>query len=553
MIYWRVLAMMAASIPAFAQSPPGGAPPSISPPSTSPALRGRAPALAPPAVRTPTPSTPPEVAAAPAATQPPPLPPTRDARTARTARPTRQPQEALPLGAGTQAMTLAEAERLLVDRNLAVIAARRGVDAARAQRLVSSSLPPPQVSVGNTIAQFNEAGRSPPGTQGAPTPGTIRGARFLGPDNNISLGLQVLVELGGKRTLRTRLAEENIGVAEAQVLDALRGQVFQLRQAFYAALGARANLDVALANRAGLDRTEALLRRQLRDGAIPEGDVLRFQASRVAFEADVTTNAQAYAAAIAQIAVTLAADAADFRTSEPRLSPLRNRPVTTDLLRAALSDIAFDVRGDFNAIPDLGIGRDELATAVQNRPDVVAALRQATAAGANVSLAEAARWRDVTVNAGAARSRLQQNLPADVVPLRANDQFTLQLSVPIFTRRIVEGNVGVATGQAGQADANARAALLQARADFAIAWSQMEQSRTLLRLYTTGALARAEQAYRSVEQAYGAGGSSLLEVLDALRTLNATRIAANIARANYLTSLAQLEYATGVGGISPRL
>ena len=457
-------------------------------------------------------------------------------------------QAAMPLAPGTQVMTLDAAERLLVDRNLSVIAARRGVDAARAQRLVSSSLPPPTVSVGNTFAQFNETGRPGPGARpGAPGPGAIRGARFLGPDNNIQVGLTVLVELGGKRTLRTRLAEENIGAAEALVLDAMRNQLYTLRQNFYAALGARANLEVALANRAGLDRTEALLRRQLRDGAIPEGDLLRFQASRVAFEADVTTNAQAYAAAVAQIAVALAADAADFRPTTPA------RAAPADLVRASLSAIAFDVRGAFNTLPDLGISRDELGEAVQNRPDVVAALRQASAAGANVALAEAARWRDVTVNAGAGRTRLSQNIPNSPYPLDANSQFSFQLSVPIFTRRIVEGNVGVASGQAGQADANARAALLQARADFATAWSAVEQSRALVRLYTTGALGRAEAAYRSAEQAYAAGGSSLLEVLDALRTLNATRVAANNARANYLTALAQLELATGVVGISPRL
>ena len=266
------------------------------------------------------------------------------------------------------------------------------------------------------------------------------------------------------------------------------------------------------------------------------------------------SNAQAYAAAIAQIAVALSADAADFRARPVPLSPARGRPLPPpDTLRGALSDVAFDVRGNFTTAPELGIGRDELAGAVQNRPDVVVALRQATAAGANVTLAEAARWRDVTVNAGATRNRLQQNLPNDSVPLRANDQFSIQLSVPIFTRRIVEGNVGVAAGQAGQADAVARAALLSARADFATAWSQVEQARTLLRLYTGGALSRAEQAYQSVQQAYGAGGASLLEVLDALRTLNATRVAGNTARANYLTALATLEYATGVSGIAPRL
>ena len=434
---------------------------------------------------------------------------------------------AQPAAAAAPAMTLEAAERLLVERNLAVLAARRGIDITRAQRIIASSMPPMQLSVGNTPLEFNET-----------RAGGIR-ARGLGPANNIQTTLTMVVETGGKRSLRTRLAEENIGVAEALVLDAMRTQIYALRQNFIAALAARANLDVALANRASLDRTEALLRRRLRDGAIPEGDLLRFQASRVQFEADVTSNAQAYAAAVAAVAVTLAADAADT-SARPRLPQLAALP--------------FEVQGRFTLVLELGLTRDELADAVQNRPDVVAALRQASAAGANLALAEAARWRDVTVSAGYGRTRMPQNLPdLGGSPAFANNQLTIQFGIPLFTRRIVEGGVGVATGQAAAADAQARAALLQARADFATAWSQVEQSRTLLRLYTGGALARAEAAYRSTEQAYLAGGASLLEVLDALRTLNQTRLATNQARGAYLTALANLEQATGVSGLAPRL
>ncbi len=433
-----------------------------------------------------------------------------------------------PAGDGTPALTLADAERRLVERNLAVIAARRGVDAARAQRIVAGSMPPMVLSAGNTFVEFNER-------RGA----AAERPRGLGPGNNVQTSLTMIVELGGKRELRRRFAEENIGVAEAQVLDALRTQIFALRQSFIAALAARANLDVALANRGSLDRTEALLRRRLRDGAIPEGELLRFQASRVQFDAEVAMQTQAYAAAVSAVAMTLAADAA-----EPRPAPRGG----------SLPALPFEVRGRFAQAPEPGIARAELADAVQNRPDVVAALRQANAAGANVTLAEAQRWRDVTVSGGYARTRLPQNLPE--LPGNqafANNQLSVQLSVPLFTRRIVEGNVGVASNQAAAAEALARAALLQARADFATAWVQVEQTRALLRLYTGGALSRAEQAYRSAEQAYLAGGATLLDVLDALRTLNATRVAANNARAAYLTALANLEQATGVDGLAPRL
>ncbi|WP_424813301.1 TolC family protein [Roseococcus sp. YIM B11640] len=441
--------------------------------------------------------------------------------------------QALPLPGAARPLTLAEAESMLVERNLLVVAAQRGVDAARAQRLVASSRPPMQLSAGSMVGEFNEL-RS----------GALYGARFHAPTNNVNLGLTVIVETGGKRELRTRFADENIAVAEAQVLDALRGQVFQLRQAFIAALGARANLEVALGNRGSLDRTEALLRRQLQDGALPEGDLLRFQASRVPFEADVSSAAQAYAAAVAQVAATLAMDAA--AVAPPATS-------SRDPLRVALPSVAIDVRGRFDSLPDPGVSRGELGDAVQNRPDVVVAARQASAAGANTSLAESQRWRDVTVNGGWDRTRLSQDLPNSTQQIYASNQFSLNLSVPLFTSQITRGNIGVAQSQQAQSAAQAQNALLQARADFATAWSTFEQARALLRLYTGGALSRAEQAYRSTEQAYSAGGRNLLDVLDALRTLNATRVAANNARAAYLTALAQLEFATGVTGLSPRL
>lgn len=420
-------------------------------------------------------------------------------------------------------LPLAEAEARLVQQNLMVEAARRGVDAARAQRMVASSPPAPSVSMGNTFGEVGER-----------SAGSLTGWRFISPTNNFSLGFSALIERGGKRELRTRAADEQIGVAEAQVLDTLRTQVFQLRQAYIQGLVARANLEVALANRASLDRTETLLRHQVEQGAVPEGDLIRFQAARLTFEQDVTVNAQAYAVAVAGVSVFIAQDAAAFVTRQRRSG----------------SPVAFDLRGRLEAGQPVGIGRTELANATANRPDVVAAQRLVAAAHANRSLAEAGRSRDVTLNLGATRTRLPQDLPNAAT---ANSQASFSLSVPIFQRRIVEGNIGVATAQAAQAEAQARLAALQARADFAAAWAAMEQSRALRNLYDGGALQRAREAYEIAERAYLAGGRTLLEVLDALRTLNQTRIQANQARAAYLIALAQLEQATGVVGLMPRL
>ncbi|MBX6373699.1 MAG: TolC family protein [Acetobacteraceae bacterium] len=441
-------------------------------------------------------------------------------------------QQTVALPGNPRSLTLEEAERLLVERNLALVAARRGVDVARAQRLVASSPPPPQAAIGNTFGQVWESGRY--------------GPRILGPNNNLSLGLSIVIERGGKRELRTRLADEQIGVAEAQVLEALRGQVFQLRQAFLGALLARANLDVALANRAALDRTEALLRRQAREGQIPEGDVVRFQASRPAFEADAATAAQNYAAAVAALAALLAEDAAAGTGETPTRAAVRPRTGT-------LTPTAIAPRGrlDANAVP--GVTREQLVEAAEHRPDVVAAARAAAAAAANRALAEAGRSRDVTLGLSASRARADQEVPGGGERAAHLDAAGFTISIPIFTGRIVEGNIGIAAAQQAQAEAQARAALLSARADVAAAWAAWEQARALRALYDSGALRRAEEAYAIAERAYLAGGRSLLDVLDALRTLNATRTAANQARYSALLALAMLEQASGVTGLMPRL
>ncbi|MBR0655444.1 TolC family protein [Plastoroseomonas arctica] len=419
-------------------------------------------------------------------------------------------------------ITLAEAESLLVARNLTVIAARRGVDIAAAQRLVADTNPAGSVGYGQTTAQVNERQRFSGYT----------GARYISPLNNLSFSLTVTIERGGKRELRTRLAEEQISVAEAQVLDAMREQIFALRTAFIQGLQARANLQVALANRESLGRTESLLSLQVREGAIPEADLLRFQASRLPFEQDVANAIQAYAASVAQVTALLGADA-----SLPRAAP----------------GASFELRGRLEGERPLDIPRGTLAAAIATRPDVLAAQRTASAANANTRLAEAGRSRDVSLGGSASRTELSQDLPSGSTTPRATNTLGLSLSVPIFTRRITEGNIAVAQAQQSQAQAQADGALAQAQSDFAIAWASYEQARSLLALTTGTALRRAEDAYRATEAAYLAGGRSLLDTLDALRTLNATRVAANAARAAYATALVTLERTSGVDGLAPRL
>src|SRR2546427_5298064 len=135
-------------------------------------------------------------------------------------------------------LTLAQAENLLIERNLTILAAKYQIEANRAARLISSYKPNPVLTVGAEQLPFV-----------SPVPGSV--PRLLGtnPDAGANpvytLRVDKIWERGGKRELRTSLADEQLQASEAQMLDGGRTQMYQLRKAFAVAALARANPELA--------------------------------------------------------------------------------------------------------------------------------------------------------------------------------------------------------------------------------------------------------------------------------------------------------------------
>ncbi len=118
---------------------------------------------------------------------------------------------------------------------------------------------------------------------------------------------------------------------------------------------------------------------------------------------------------------------------------------------------------------------------------------------------------------------------------------------PVLYRLIEEfrGNIDKAEAQLRQAEVQTRQTLLQATTDVEKAHTAYTLNRQTLQVYTAETLAKAEESYQIAEKAYREGASTLLDVLDARRTLNQTRVAANQARSDYTLSLYQLEQVVG--------
>jgi len=172
-------------------------------------------------------------------------------------------------------LTLEAAETLILQQNLAIIAARYGVDLARAQRLTASVRPNPTLTLGGEQFNLNHSGQDL--TTTSPTAS----------QRTYTFRIDQLFERGRKRQLRTEAADFQLQAAEAQVLDTIRTQHLQLRQAFYTAVLARENVRVAVENLDLTTATECLIQVRVKAGDAPAWELIKFQANKVAFQQDL--------------------------------------------------------------------------------------------------------------------------------------------------------------------------------------------------------------------------------------------------------------------------
>ena len=323
-----------------------------------------------------------------------------------------------------------------------------------------------------------------------------------------------MFERGNKRALRTAAAEFQVQAAEAQVLGTLRTQMLQLRQAFYTAVLFRDNVRVASENLALTQETERLIKTRVTAGDAPEWDLIKFQASKVQFERDLVTARLLSQQAVRDVLTFVGAAWSAADAPLEVVGELRVEPPTVALSLAELRQAALDAR-----------------------PDVLAAQRSVEAARRTLDLAmpsaiATSTWR-WSINASGA-----------ITP-------SGRLSFPLFLSHKFEGQINQGLAQVQQAQVAFEQAKLQAITEMEKAYQAYQASQQVLQVYTTEALAKAEASLRIAGVSYRQGATSLLELQEAQRTLNQTRVAANQAAFDYRMSLYQLGQATGKRVVAP--
>jgi len=436
--------------------------------------------------------------------------------------PAAESQSALP-----RRLTLVQAENLLIERNLTVLAARYQIDASRAGRLIASYKPNPVLTIGAEQLPFY-----------SPIRGSFPRLLSTNPDAGANpvytLRVDKIWERGGKRELRTSLADEQLQASEAQMLDAVRTQMYQLRKAFTVATLARANLRLAETSEQQYAQTQALTQVKVDQGDIARVEIYRVTAGRLQYQQAVLQARTGYDAATRDVLNLLGAreqDIAPAIAQTPGLRPVSSEAADSQI-PDSLSTATLDLISDFDDRPLFQSLSELRSIALADRPDVLAARHLLASAENAMQLAYAQRIRDVSTGYEYQRVGSDHSLG-----------FVLQ--VPLLVNNNQRALFTQAEAQKRAAEAQVKQAEVQAITDVEKAYQAYLSARRVLDLYSTTNLTQVDRLRSVAALSYREGASSLFELLDAQRAYSQAMTAYNQARSDYQMTLWDLEQATG--------
>lgn len=360
-----------------------------------------------------------------------------------------------------RALRLADVERLVVERNRALVGARRATAAAEAGVDSAAARPNPVVSLNTSGISV----KRPSGT------------------GNLDSVLRIdqPIERGGKRDLRLAVAGSLLEASRSDESDSLRLQQSLARQAYFDLKAAedRASLSSESAKLAREILAKAELR--LKAGDLSPADVARIRTDTLRSESDA---------------------------AQARVDLQRSRLTLAQLL-------ALESEAPWLAAADPWPRLDPLPAAegdIEQRPDVVAARRRLDAAEQAIRLAKSQRVRDVTVGAQFERDNSQEH---------GSNLLGFGVSIPLFTGYDYRGEIRRAYVDRDSANDEVERVRASAAAEVAQAAFEAERLSERARHLVEEGLPAARKASAAVQFAFNQGAASVLDVIDARRSLHA--------------------------------
>ncbi len=340
------------------------------------------------------------------------------------------------------------------------------------------------------------------------SPSNLNGS-YLSNQTEIDGGLSYLIERGHKRQARYQAAKDVTAQTRSLVADQERGLSYQVATLFVNVQLAESTIDLAEQDLKSFQQTVDISEYQFKAGGISESDYLMIEVQLLQFEMDLES---------AQLARTQG------------LSDLRQQlgyeSVAAD----------YDVAGAFEYVPVKGNAADLQMQALQNRPDLRAAVQGVTAANSGFVLAKADGKPDVTVQGNYTRTGGINTA-----------SFFASIPLPVFNRNqgeIARTRSVITQMQEQQAFTNG-----QVLTDVKDAYEGLKSNERVVLSYQNKYREIAKKSRDIADYAYHRGGIALIDFLDAERSYRGAEIGYGQTLASYLLSLEQVREAVGVRNI----
>ena len=394
-----------------------------------------------------------------------------------------------------KALTWQEVRDKFEAANPSLRAGQIGVDESRANEITAYLRPNPNLTL------------STDGTQIAPYKGVwqpLTGTQF-------SANFSYLHERQHKREFRLDSAKEATGIAVSNQSDLERTLLFNLRSAFVQTLQEKAVRDLAKENLSYYDHVLDVNRDRYKAGAIAQVDLDRLELQRVQYESDLQT---------AEV---------NLRTAKIQMLALLND-------RTPLEQ--FDVTGPFDFSTQIAPLDDVRQIAVDNRPDLKAALQSLHKAETDHRLAVATGSTDPTLSAWYSYNPSFNNP-------NAHQTLGASVSIPL---RIFDRNQGEKLRTQLDIDRNAKlmeVTRAQVFSDVDSAYATLESTVALLQPYKDRYLKQASRVRDTIAFSYEHGAASLLDFLGAQADYRGVQVNYLNLVGSYLDAASQLNLAVG--------
>lgn len=365
-----------------------------------------------------------------------------------------------PTLAGAETLDKQAALQRALQNNPTYKAALADIDAADGSRL-QASLPP------NPDAVFeieNFAGENEQdGFDGA----------------EITFGIEQTIEVGGKRSNRTDVADFTYKISQQQAKAQALSLLAETEYAFVRVAVAQERMALADKRLALADKTHEIVKKRIGAAKAPEIQHTKADIEKAAAEVEK-------------------------RKAEKELVTAKN-----DLARllGVMDSASLDIEADLSTLPDL-VDRQALMAALQNAPQSKAQEFAKMQARSSLGLARSEAVPDPTFGLGVRRFNENDN-----TALVASVSFP----IPVFNRN--QGGIHEAKANMIKADAESYAAGLALRQSAIQAWENLASTLEETSRYQDEIIPGARKAYKQADHGYSRGAFGFLDLLDAQRTL----------------------------------